>query len=281
MELRKFLSEHSRDLFIFSLISLLIIGVFFPYQNFSNLFLDEEKKVHVENEHGQVAILDQFHEERPGFTRKTVELFEGENIKVDVYENITIDLYRQLPTLGYKVIILRVHSAQATETEEGTEYEITLFTTESYSSSKYPVLQTEGLVGPVSFRGPDERGKKFAITNKFVRSEMKGKFDNTLLVMVSCSVLNPKSKYGFVRTLMRKGASAIASWNGLVTLSHGNKATFRFLKHIVLDNMTLKKAADETLEEAGPDPKHGTELVVLLRSTDQKLKVKGENLVLE
>jgi len=56
---------------------------------------------------------------------------------VDYYsgEKVTVEFYRNLPTHGYKIIILRVHSTT------GGHQSVSLFTSEPYSESKYvPIL---------------------------------------------------------------------------------------------------------------------------------------------
>lgn len=278
MRVREFLSEHSRGLFVLSLLALLIIVAFFPYHNFSNQYSDEKGKVLVENK--KVAILDQFYEEKPDFTENAIGLFGDENIGIDVYENITVNLYRELPTLGYKVIIIRVHSASGYRTEEGVNWDTGLFTTEKYNSSKYPILQTKELIGGATPTGDDEE-KMFAIKSKFIVNEMRGKFDNTLLILDTCRVFNPKTNFKLTKKFYEKGVDAVVGWSEPVTLNHGDKGTLRFLEKILSENMTLKKAVEEVYEEVGTDPEHGAKLIIPYKSSKLKLKKNEGRLILE
>lgn len=244
------------------------------------------------NAEGQVAILDQFHDESPEFTKETVQLFEKKNIQVDVYENITVDLYRQLPTLGYKVVILRIHSAIGhrrlrIQSENGDIKEVEvenntlLFTTEEYESSKYPVLQTKNLVGAATVRKENVQRGMFAITPKFVKTEMKGDFKDTLVITDSCNIFNPKTNYKLTQAFYEKNVEAMVSWKGNVTLNHGDKGTLRFLKHIYLHNMPLGKATEKVLEEIGKDPKHGAKLMVSEKGSNLRLVANGGKLFLK
>jgi len=194
------------------------------------------------------------------FIQTTTNILKQAGYTVDYYpgESVTVDFYRNLPTHGYRLIILRVHST-ATKTQ-GTEGPVTLFTSERASQTKYVYEQlTDQLLG-VSF-SKDEREKGiiyFGIPPLFVTQAMKGRFQNTIVIMMGCEGLdNPLMAMAFVE----KGAKVYVSWNQAVSASHTDLATTRLLQHFLMEKLTLKESVQETFKEVGADPAYESLLI--------------------
>jgi len=195
------------------------------------------------------------------FTETAANILNQAGYTVDYYsgEKVTVEFYRNLPTHGYKIIFLRVHST-ATRVG-GTECPIALFTSERFSQTKYVDEQlTDQVVGTAYSMEEKEKGiAYFGISPLFVTQSMNGRFQNTVVIMMGCEGLtNTKMAEAFVE----KGAKVYISWNLEVSASHTDTATTRLLQHFLIEKQnTLKKAVTETFKEIGFDPTYKSLLI--------------------
>jgi flagellar basal body-associated protein FliL len=208
----------------------------------------------------KAAIVDQESLTFPNqtFVQAAAHILEQANYSVDYYsgEEVTVDFYRNLATQSYSIVILRVHStATGTEGTQTVEVPVLLFTSELYSSTKYVQEQLANQVREVLFTGGSQG--YFAVGPGFVSSDMKGKLQNTLVIMMGCQ--------GLSNTLMaeafnEKGARAYISWNSGVSASYTDEATTQLLQHLVTKGQTIKQAVENTIKEVGPDPVYNNTL---------------------
>jgi len=216
------------------------------------------------------AIVDQLSltSPNPGFAEAATDLLEGARYTVDYYpgEQVTVDYYRNLPTHGYDLLILRVHSGIAEEvnatTGEKTEREyVSLFTGEPYDETKYPQerhpeVQNDRVGKATYYEGAPPL---FGIGPEFVEHSMRGGFDKTLVILMGCDGLrSTRTAEAFVE----KGADAFVSWSRTVSADHNDAGSERLLQHLVVDGLTLGEAVAQTNAELGPDPGYGAELRV-------------------
>jgi hypothetical protein len=184
------------------------------------------------------------------FTQTAAALLTKANYTVDYYggEKVTVNFYRNLPTGGYKLIILRVHSALGNHGQPP----LVLFTSEPVDSSRYINEQLTDQLKAVVF-SPYKTGDKmyFGIPPNFVRLSMKGNFSNSLIIAMGCNGLTYTD---IAEAFMEKGAKAYVSWNGSVSASYTDEATTQFLQHLVNDGRTIQQAVEATIKEVGPDP---------------------------
>jgi hypothetical protein len=156
--------------------------------------------------------------------------------EVDYYsDNATVDNYKNLPSDGYKLIIWRAHSAID---ESGY---IAISTCENNGTSDYPQY-SNGELTLCDILG-DPR-MYFAITPKFVTEIMSGRFDDTVIILMSCNGL----KEGYTRTaeaLEEKGAGAIISWDGWIENANNDGATALLLNCLINENNTIQEAVDK------------------------------------
>ena len=157
-------------------------------------------------------------------------------------EKVTVDFYKKLPTYGYSLIVLRVHSA-VIEDDQGIRTNlIGLFTSEVFNETTksiyLPDLENGRLALAKLFVGRNDT--YFGITPFFVQSNMVGSFKNTVIIMMGCEGLNHTS---MAEALVQRGAKVYISWTGLVTKSHTDDATSRLLQSLQ-QNQTIKTAVE-------------------------------------
>jgi hypothetical protein len=130
----------------------------------------------------------------PTFVKECTALLRTAGYDVDYYkgDEVTVELYRHLPTHGYKLVILRTHSAYI------------MFTSETYSKDRYVYEQLRNRVAS-GFVEPYQEGdpRYLVVTDKFVRYSMEGSFDNAIIVMMGCRGIKKCATTAFIG----KGAS--------------------------------------------------------------------------
>jgi hypothetical protein len=169
-------------------------------------------------------------------------------------EQVTVNFYRNLPTGGYKLIILRVHSAL----DANGKPPLALFTSEPLDSRKHVNEQLTDQVEGVAFL-PYKQGDKayFGILSKFISLSLKGTFQGSIIVAMGCNGL---TYLDTARAFTEKGAKAYISWNGSVSANHTDEATAQLLQHLVTEGQTIKQAVENTMKEVGPDQEYNNTL---------------------
>lgn len=206
----------------------------------------------------RAAIVDQLSltQPNPTFAERATDLLEQAGYAVDYYpgEEVTVDFYRNLPTRGYQLLVLRAHSSPTGTGEQATD-DASLYTTEPYSDTQHFGDQVAARVSIVSYYegGPEY----FGITPEFVRSSMKGKFDNATIIVMGCDGLRSDAA---AEALVRRGADSVVGWSGPVSAAHTDAATERLLQRLLIDRLTIQQAVGETSAEVGPDPSYGSVL---------------------
>jgi hypothetical protein len=198
----------------------------------------------------KAAIIDQVGADLPNtaFVTDAEQTLTASGLNVTYYgaADATIDLYRRLPSFGYRLIVLRVHSFAYLDGNIG------LFTAEPYNVSKYPFQQltAELMKASVEPTGPSY----FAITPVFVSEEMEGDFGGAIIILSSCRGL---TQHNLADALIHRGASAVISWDNLVTITHTDMATEILLKALV-QGSTISQAVQVAMGKVGPDPEYGS-----------------------
>ena len=199
----------------------------------------------------KAAIVDQLSLTAPNetFTQTAAAILTQANYTVDYFsgEKVTVNFFRNLPTGGYKLIILRVHSAIGPEDNPP----LALFTSEPLDSRKHVDEQlTDQLQGVVFL--PYRPGDKtyFGIPPKFIETSMKGELSNSVVIAMGCDGLTYTD---MAQAFIEKGARAYVSWNGSVSSSHTDQAATQLLKHLVTEGQTISQAVENTAREVGPD----------------------------
>lgn len=223
------------------------------------------------------AIIDQasLTQPNPALAESASTILERAGYSVDYYpgEQVTVDFYRDLPTLGYDLLIVRTHSGlylDGIRTDEAF-----LFTSEPYSQTEHLDDQrarrlikasyyTEGL--SVDLDPPDPPAGRisswdvpyfFGIPVEFIRSSMRGSFDHTTIILMGCNGLTTNA---LAKAFVDRGASDVMSWDGLVSARHTDAATEELLTLLLDSGLSVEDAVAQTMDTLGPDPEYGSVL---------------------
>ena len=145
----------------------------------------------------KAAIVDQLSltVPNPDFVAASTNLLEEAGYEVEYYEGqrVTVNFYKELPSRGFDLILLRVHSGVSREVDMATgeisqmEF-VSLFTGEKYRQTLYLKEQQEQLVG--AGRTPyDPDTSYFGVGPRFIEQSMKGNFNGSTIIMMGCDGL--------------------------------------------------------------------------------------------
>ena len=211
-----------------------------------------------ENTQLKAAIVDQLSitQLNQTFIDEATDVLEKTGFNVDVYNwtSITVDFYRVLPSKDYKLIIFRTHSGILMNASghpiPGNP--VFLFTAEEYDPNKHTWLLLTDQVAPAN---PwDIQKFYFAISPKFVRESMNGRFQDTMIIIAGCHGLYSTT---LAEALIERGASVVMSWDKGVLAPYMDRATIFLLNKLLTENKTVVQAVEGTMETIGPDPHEG------------------------
>lgn len=198
----------------------------------------------------------------PDFRQEATALLEQVGYEVDYFpgEEVTLDLFRDLPTHGYGHLILRVHSTAVLREASGATStdEIFLFTGQPYSRTAYADERIAGHLVRTHYSEDDPR-YYFGIAPSFIRSKMNGDLDGATVIAMGCDSLDSDA---IASAFVDKGAETVIGWDGGVSATHTDAATEHLLRYLLVDNMEPGEAVAQTMADVGPDPSHGSKLVL-------------------
>lgn len=209
------------------------------------------------------AIVDHLSISQPNqtFINQSTNALKNAGFKVDYYsgEEVTVNFYKHLPTHDYRLIILRVHSAIVENTRL-----VALFTSELYDEYKAATTYFWDAFDDriVSVFFTDRTPQYFGITPRFIKSTMKEKFQDTIILMMGCDGL----RIGYTslaQAFLEKGAKVYVGWSGLVTSAHSDATMIHLLRALIIQKQTIINAIIDTMNDVGPDPTLGSELLLL------------------
>jgi hypothetical protein len=181
------------------------------------------------------------------FVDTTTALLHKDFPEVDYYQdNATVDNYTNLPSEGYKLIIWRAHSAL-----DPSGY-VAISTTENNVTSdtpEYESLYRDGRLTLCDIEG--DPTLYWAITPKFISETMSGRFDDTVIILMSCNGLEGR----YTKTaeaLEEKGAKAIISWDNWIEASNNDGATALLLNYLINENNTIQQAVAKIPQQPSP-----------------------------
>jgi hypothetical protein len=230
----------------------LILLIVVPLTYYSYNILSRLNSQTITNElKPKAAIVDQLSLtfQNQTFIETATNILKQAGYGVDYYpgEAVTVNFYRNLPTHGYKIIILRVHSALGWYGEPP----VCLFTSEPYSQDRFIYEQLTDQLTRAYYNVSGESKYYFGILPEFVRSSMNGRFDNTIIIMMGCNGL---TYIDMAKAFTDKGAKVYIGWYNSVSVSHTDTATIKLLQHYLIEKLTLKQSIQETFKEVEFDP---------------------------
>jgi len=192
------------------------------------------------------------------FITTAQELLHERFSEVDYYsDNATVDNYKTLASSGYKLIIWRAHSALNLNSKY-----IAISSSERFGSKNYDQYSNDQLT---LCNITDDPYLYFAITPKFIEESMDGKFEDTVIILMSCNGLKPE--YGkTAEAFIQKGAKIFVSWDNWIESSDNDNAITLLLQHLIVQNKTIGEAVREA---GGPYPSiYGPSELVYYPPTD-------------
>lgn len=204
----------------------------------------------------KAAVIDALiHYPNHTFVDEATKILGDAGFEVDYigYEEVTVDLYRRLPSMGYRLIIFRVHCGPLIRRlSNGTVIpgdDAVLFTAETYNKSKYWNYQMSGQLARARIVGRDEL--YFAVPPWFFDQCAEGRFQDTVIILDSC--------YGFysssmAETFVRRGAEVFIGWDGEVQAGHTDSAVITLLRALLIKGLTVEQSVDKVMKDVGPDP---------------------------
>lgn len=205
----------------------------------------------------KAAVIDQLGPSHPNDTFRFTanSMFHGNGWLMYYYAGSLsfndLTFCRSLPELGFKIIIMRAHTAM--ENSTGT---LAIFTSEQWDDEKASTTYlTDALNDRIArVRVTPNSTAYFGITPNFVKA-MNGNFQDAIIIMMGCeSLANTKMAEAFIE----KGARAYIGWTGLVSADHTDAATQQLLKHLITEKKTIATAIAETFAEVGDDLTYGS-----------------------
>lgn len=219
-------------------------------------YKDKGISAEIRTSQAKAAIIDQLYliEPNQAFIEKTAGMLASFRYEVDVWQGkeITVEFYRELPKYGYKIIVFRTHSGlllaltQDRIVASETTY---LFTGETYTTTEYVYEQLSEQVSNALIS--DEYPLIFAINSEFIRNELEGDFDNTVMVMMGCEGLYFDD---MADAFVEKGASVYLGWSDIVSLDYVEDATLELISNLRTENVTVEQGIANTVTKLGYDP---------------------------
>lgn len=245
--------------FLVVLCCLVVVGGYFAVVRFSGESLGPQQNQPNSSSAGgnessvlRAAVVDALSLDYPNasFAENVRGVLEGAGLRVDVFSGgvVTVDFLKSLAG-GYRVVILRMHSAVAANNE------VYLFTSEPYSSEKYVEERSYGLVRE-AFATQDRQGV-FAVNWGFVKRLMAEKFSGSIVVAMGCMSGVDET---LAKEFLDQGAVGFVGWSGPVLLSHSDDATLALTRCLCVDKLSVGAAVNKVNALVGSDPAGGAVL---------------------
>ena len=215
---------------------------------------------HDGGERPKAVIVDQLSDrspDQPFVDASTARLRDaGYDVDYVTAEQVTVDFYRTLPQRGYRMILLRSHSARRVVENEKTD-SATLFTTEPASLDQHRDELTARRLGFVQY--DDGAGDRyFGVRPEFIEQDMQGEFDSrAVVVLMGCDGLRSDR---LAKAFVRRGAQSFISWDEPVTATQTDRATSELIDRLLQPSATLANVVAATMREVGPDAQTGAKL---------------------
>jgi hypothetical protein len=218
------------------------------------------------------VIVDQLQLTSPdqAFVDEATRVLEDAGYSVDYVPgaDVTVDYYRELPSRGYGLVLIRAHSGFVLNDDEGPGEQF-IFSSEEYVDGSHAVdqaarrlsvayylstnLETLSNPGDLIDRFKDEP-RYFGIKPSFIEASARGSFPGSTVVLMGCNGLTTD---GLAEAFIDRGARTVIGWDDLVSAPHTDAATAELLRRLYVEGRPLADAVADTAAELGPDPTYG------------------------
>jgi hypothetical protein len=234
------------------LFSLIVVGSYYLLSSStgSRLTINETNQPANDNNSSDISLravlIDALYSSNPNveFIESLNETLQDSGFEVDVYkgQEVTVDSLSRLAS-GYKLVILRMHSALSSSNE------LYLFTEEPFSAGKYVQEQFFRLVKEAY--ATESSQSVFAVNWGFVKRLMTSKFNGTTVIVMGCEGARDA---WMAQEFMNQGAVGYVGWTGPVLLSHSDRATIYLIQALYEEKLSLEEAVQRTNVQIGADP---------------------------
>jgi len=203
------------------------------------------------------AIIDGLSEDfpNPKLINDMKHLLEKAGYRVTIFNSsdVSVEFFRELPTMGYSLIIMRVHGGRIQQ-PMGLFIGSGIFA-EPFDEKKYEREYLSGyLLKGITYVGGKEY---FVITPDYVREKFEGRFPNSIVVILSCYSAWDRV---LASAFFDKGASAFVGIDKKADLSYLDRLGLEFVKHFT-QGSDIEEAVEKVMETVGPDPDTGAKFV--------------------
>jgi hypothetical protein len=196
------------------------------------------------------ALIDALYSDYPNdeFTKSVNNTLREAGFNLDVFQGaeVTVDFLERLRS-GYKLVILRMHSALSESNE------LYLFTAQPYSVGEYAQEQSYLLIKEAYASASSQ--PVFAVNWGFIKKLVAGRFSGTLVVAMGCDGANDPY---LAKEFINQGAVGYIAFDGSVSLSHSDLATSYLVQALYLEKLPPEQAVNKANAEAGGDPAWGS-----------------------
>jgi hypothetical protein len=233
-----------RFIYVAAVIIIILIPTVFSLQFYFGC--QGSPKAAIIDQLGSSRLAEAIRDENQTFLEEAKQLLYKRFSIVDFYsDNATVEQYKQLASAGYKLIVWRAHSAL----DLNSTY-IAISTTDKYGSTNYDQYLENGQLTLCNITG--DQTLYFGITPRFIEEIMTGRFQDTVVVLMSCNGL----KQGYLKTAQAfeaKGAKVFISWDGWVGTSDNDYGTRLLLQYLINENDTVNVAVSRILPLNSPE----------------------------
>jgi hypothetical protein len=174
-------------------------------------------------------------------------------------EDVTVDFYRELPSSGYSLVILRSHSASRRTVEGVDSTAATIFTSEAFDQERHAAAGAR--LGVVEY-DDGTPGRFFGVRPEFIEQDARGRFGaSTVVVLMGCSGLRSAR---MAQAFVRRGAGTFVSWDRSVSVTETDRATLALLGQLAR-GAAVRDAVAAAMTGVGPDPESGARLTYYAR----------------
>ena len=227
-----------KTIFAAAAITIIVISAVYAYS--LSIHQTTATKAAIIDQLGSSKLSAAIREENQTFIQDATNLLLRRFISVDYYQdNATIDEYMHLASSGYAMIIWRGHSAL----DLNGQY-VALASTNKYPFVDLNGFLEDGRLTLCNVTTDPTQSLFFGITPTFISQVMDGRFQNTVIFLMSCNGLNP----GYLKTAQafrEKGAKVIISWDNWITGYDNDGAAELLLQSLITQNNSISQAVSK------------------------------------